>query len=309
MSEGGMLSSMKCLFVALFLATSLLLSCQSFVVNNNHATEFLHTRMHRYFSSGRMTSILGALKQTKTVPSKGSSGDAVSIDLDGGEMRKNKFENTDDDEDDGDDDDSEDDEVEDDNDDDDDQEDDYLTTGLPLILEDVKVDVKDDWRRKVEKIVNGSVSTEALHILKLKWISNRLELTLSKNEDPEDPESPSAVELHSVHGSIYEKLELVDEELQFLSRFELLVASPGIGDTLRSDRDFETFKGFPVMISTSEIFKKKTLFEGTLVRRDEDSVTLSMKGRIVEIPRKIVAQVKLPKSQYEPTDVEMQKLH
>ena len=301
---------MKTLSMALVVAASLLLlSCHSFVVQVNYATEYLHTRMHRCLSTRRMTSILGALKQTKAMPSRGTSGGDVSIDLDGGDLGKNKFVNTDDDEDDGDDDDSEDDDGDEEDEDDEDDGGVDLMAGLPLILEDIKVDVKDDWRRKVEKIVNGSVSAEDLHILKLKWISNRLELTLSKNEDPGDPESPSAVELHSVHGNIYENLELADDELQFLSRFELLIASPGIGDTLKSDRDFETFKGFPVTISTLEVYKKKTLFEGTLVRRTEDSITLSMKGRIVDIPREIVGQVKLPKSQYEPTDIEMQKLH
>jgi ribosome maturation factor RimP len=61
-------------------------------------------------------------------------------------------------------------------------------------------------------------------------------------------------------------------------------------------------------VSTIEPYKKKTVFDGTLIERTETDVVLSLKGRIVKIPRDVIAQVTLAKSKYEPTDYEMRKM-
>jgi ribosome maturation factor RimP len=78
-----------------------------------------------------------------------------------------------------------------------------------------------------------------------------------------------------------------------------------VRDELRSDRDFASFKGFPVTVTTSEVFRKKTVFEGTLLDRDCEHVRVSTKGRITKIPRALVAGVALPKAKFEPTDLEI----
>lgn len=75
--------------------------------------------------------------------------------------------------------------------------------------------------------------------------------------------------------------------------YVLEISSPGIGVNLQSDREFISFKGFPVTITTNSLFKKKTQWEGTLQGRDETSVLLNCKGKIIAIPREIIAQVQL----------------
>ena len=62
-----------------------------------------------------------------------------------------------------------------------------------------------------------------------------------------------------VHRSVYDELELRDEELDFTTSYELLVASPGF-EMSHSDRDFISFRGFPVTIITTEA-KKKVKFK------------------------------------------------
>lgn len=75
--------------------------------------------------------------------------------------------------------------------------------------------------------------------------------------------------------------------------YVLEVSSPGISDTLQSDRDFTAFKGFPVTVTTAEPHKGQTVWAGQLVGRDEDAVRLSCKGRAIAIPRSLVVSVQL----------------
>ena len=94
-----------------------------------------------------------------------------------------------------------------------------------------------------------------------------------------------------------------DEALDAVPAFVLEVASPGLSSVLSTDRDFNSFKGFPVTVTTSEPVKSKTKWEGTLVGRDEESVTINLKGRAQKLPRALVIEVSLPNAKREPGDV------
>ena len=79
-------------------------------------------------------------------------------------------------------------------------------------------------------------------------------------------------------------------------------SSPGLATRLESDLDFTAFKGFPVTVTTTEPYKKRTEWEGTLVGRDEEHVTINLKGRPQKIPTALVASVRLPEASTEPGD-------
>jgi ribosome maturation factor RimP len=166
----------------------------------------------------------------------------------------------------------------------------------------------DAWKSKVQSIILNVVGKMGLFVHKLVWLPGRIEIIISANADPNDPVGPSVSLLQEAHTRIYEELDVRESELACVTRFEILVASPGIGEVLRTDQDFISFKGFLVTVTTTEEYKKKTKFEGTLVERLEDVVSISQKGRIVKIPRELIDQVRLPKPKYEPTDTEMRKL-
>lgn len=88
--------------------------------------------------------------------------------------------------------------------------------------------------------------------------------------------------------------ELLDEgDLVPAAEYTLEVSTPGTGDVLTKEREFEAFKGFGVSVKTSEVFKKKELFVGTLRERDEENLLLNIKGRILAIPRDVIAEVRL----------------
>ncbi|MEA5552944.1 ribosome maturation factor RimP [Anabaena cylindrica UHCC 0172] len=75
--------------------------------------------------------------------------------------------------------------------------------------------------------------------------------------------------------------------------YVLEVSSPGISRQIVTDREFISFKGFPVTISTSPPYDGQQEWIGHLIRRDETTVYLNQKGRVVEIPRSLVTRVQL----------------
>lgn len=75
--------------------------------------------------------------------------------------------------------------------------------------------------------------------------------------------------------------------------YVLEVSSPGVSDVLSRDRDFVSFKGFPVVVKTTEPHKGQTRWEGTLMRREDEYVFINLKGRPVKIPRGLVQEVRL----------------
>jgi ribosome maturation factor RimP len=75
--------------------------------------------------------------------------------------------------------------------------------------------------------------------------------------------------------------------------YVLEVSSPGISRWLSTDREFVSFKGFPVVVTTTEAVNGHQSFVGQLIRRDDEAVYLSQRGRSIAIPRALVQTVEL----------------
>ncbi|MBD2740330.1 ribosome maturation factor RimP [Coleofasciculus sp. FACHB-1120] len=75
--------------------------------------------------------------------------------------------------------------------------------------------------------------------------------------------------------------------------YVLEISSPGISRQLTTDREFISFKGFPVIVTTSEPYEGQQEWTGQLIRRDEEGVYLNQKGRAIAIPRQMVSRVHL----------------
>ncbi|HAG82393.1 MAG TPA: ribosome maturation factor RimP [Cyanobacteria bacterium UBA12227] len=75
--------------------------------------------------------------------------------------------------------------------------------------------------------------------------------------------------------------------------YVLEVSSPGISQELTTDREFISFKGFSVIITTSEPYEGYQEWRGQLIRRDDTDVYLNQKGRAIAIPRHLVTKVQL----------------
>lgn len=73
--------------------------------------------------------------------------------------------------------------------------------------------------------------------------------------------------------------------------YVLEVSSPGISPQLAADRDFLVFKGFMVEVTLTEPHRGKQVWLGQLLRRDEEAVVISQKGKATAIPRHLVETV------------------
>jgi ribosome maturation factor RimP len=78
-----------------------------------------------------------------------------------------------------------------------------------------------------------------------------------------------------------------------LDAYVLEVSSPGISRSLTTDREFISFKGFPVEVTSTEPVNGTTSWTGQLIRRDDTSVYINQKGRSIAIPRQSIDQVLL----------------
>jgi ribosome maturation factor RimP len=94
--------------------------------------------------------------------------------------------------------------------------------------------------------------------------------------------------------ALEEALDTAEQSLP--DAYVLEVSSPGLSDLLSSDRDFKTFRGFPVIVTTQTPHQGRTAWEGSLVDRDETAVRLNLRGRAIAIPRELVSQVQLQQS-------------
>jgi ribosome maturation factor RimP len=75
--------------------------------------------------------------------------------------------------------------------------------------------------------------------------------------------------------------------------YVLEISSPGISRSLNTDREFLSFKGFPITITTTEPYNGHKSWTGQLIRRDQEAVYLSKKGRAIAIPRELISTVQL----------------
>lgn len=94
--------------------------------------------------------------------------------------------------------------------------------------------------------------------------------------------------------ALEEQLDAVDI---IAAAYVLEISSPGISSFLSSDREFVSFKGFPIIIKTLAPYKRKTEWMGKLINRDETTVYINQKGRKVAIPRELIASVELSQTE------------
>ena len=91
--------------------------------------------------------------------------------------------------------------------------------------------------------------------------------------------------------------EAIDTSQILDERYVLEISSPGINDQLMTDRDFKTFRGFPVEVTFRDDKNLELHRAGLLHERSENHLQLNIKGKISRIPRKNVIEVCLTKVQ------------
>ena len=79
--------------------------------------------------------------------------------------------------------------------------------------------------------------------------------------------------------------------------YVLEISSPGISEYLQEDRDFETFKGFPIEVTFEDEKKSRQHQIGLLHEKSKEDLKINLKGRISIIPLKKIMKVQLKNPQ------------
>jgi ribosome maturation factor RimP len=87
--------------------------------------------------------------------------------------------------------------------------------------------------------------------------------------------------------------EALDQQELISSAYVLEISSPGVGDILKQDRDFRSFRGFPVTLLRLRDDGRQIPLKGSLLGRDDDVVEINQRGRVMRIPRPEVLEVRL----------------
>ena len=141
----------------------------------------------------------------------------------------------------------------------------------------------------LEHLVRGVAIGAELTVVGIRLLSHRIPVTIQVLVQRADGLDVSLDECASISAPLGEALE-ASGLISFA--YVLEVSSPGIGEDLASDRDFTSFRGFPVeVLRHSE--GAEQVREGLLLGRDESMLLLNVRGRTVRIPRDEVLRVRL----------------
>ena len=86
--------------------------------------------------------------------------------------------------------------------------------------------------------------------------------------------------------------EIEDSNLLNCS-YVLEISSQGVSDELTSERDFKTFKGFPVNVELNHKNSKIKFLNGLLYEKSKDYLAINIKGKIKKIPFDEVQKISL----------------
>ena len=118
------------------------------------------------------------------------------------------------------------------------------------------------------------------------WV---LRVFLDKPADAEN-EYVSIEECEEVTRYLSDRLDTLD----FIDRsYNLEVSSPGLDRELIRESDFVRFAGREVEVKTYQQIEGSKDFEGKLVSRENDIVTIEVAGRNIEIPADKISKINL----------------
>jgi ribosome maturation factor RimP len=87
--------------------------------------------------------------------------------------------------------------------------------------------------------------------------------------------------------------EALENAAVLTEAYVLEISSPGIGERLQTDRDFQTFRRYPVDVIHRDTEGTEQRHSGTLIERTDNHLKISVHGRIKQIPRDSILSVEL----------------
>ena len=143
----------------------------------------------------------------------------------------------------------------------------------------------------IERLANQVAADAGFQVCGVQLLTHRIPMTLQvqlRLADGGDVSLDNCASFSGVLGEALEAVSLIEEA------YVLEISSPGIPETLNEDRDFRSFRGFPVCVRYRDAKTgAEAEREGLLLERTDDSVLINVRGRSVRLPRADVITVRL----------------
>lgn len=142
----------------------------------------------------------------------------------------------------------------------------------------------------LEQLARPVAQAAHLEVQSVEVVAHRIPLTVVVRVQRADGTDVNLDECAAVSVPLAEALEASG---LLTMAYVLEVSSPGIGEDLLSDRDFASFRGFPVEVLRRDAGGAEVRRRGHLLGRNDQVVQLNERGRILRIPRDEVLRVRL----------------
>ena len=142
----------------------------------------------------------------------------------------------------------------------------------------------------LERLAAAQALAADLQVVAVHLHSHRIPMTVQvmlRRSDGGDVSLDACAAFSGPLGEAIEGSELLE------SPYVLEVSSPGIDEELTSDRDFTSFRGFPVAVTVDDGQGTEQIREGLLLGRDALEVRLNVRGRTLRLNRASVTHVRL----------------
>ena len=145
-------------------------------------------------------------------------------------------------------------------------------------------------KSKLEALLEKAANERDLEICGLKIHTNQnpivIEITIRKTNG-DDISLDDCALFNNPASEEIEKSNLLN------CSYVLEISSQGVSDELTSERDFITFKGFPVNVELNQKNSKIKFLDGLLYEKSNDYLAINIKGRIKKIPLDEVLKINL----------------
>ena len=140
----------------------------------------------------------------------------------------------------------------------------------------------------LERLAEAAVSQAGFTLIGVHLFTHRSPMTVQVLVQRADGTDISLDECASLSAPLGEAMEAA---ALLADAYVLEVSSPGVSDELRDDRDFRSFRGFPIAVDYRDAKGHEVRREGLLLERDATDVHLNIRGRTQRIPRDAVIRV------------------
>ena len=147
---------------------------------------------------------------------------------------------------------------------------------------------------ELKEIASNAAIINGFEVVDIKMLNHSIPLSIQVNVRHKNPEKEVSIDDCAFLSQHIE--EAIQNSSTINQPFTLEISSEGIGEFLTEDRDFQTFKGFPVEVTFHDLKKVEQQKKGLLLTKSEDDLQINQKGRINRIPIKDVLRVRLTTS-------------